>query len=432
MGLSEVGYRFRGKHLMTNTPAYNDLHSTLILRILSEQTSDAESFRTAAELVLQLTASERCYLFTQEGRDASSLRIVWTPEGEMGEDEVPGEVRRAAAKVINRKEASTGLVGEEASGPEPITVLSQLSVVCAPIASQEVGLGALCVVTGRPTPRLIEQLNMVAAIIAARAERDYGRREKVEIRRIKYDLDVASAIQQRLQPVSPKLVGWEIAANSEQMFGLGGDYYDFIQRKKDGRVIVAVGDVSGKGLGAALVMVLLRTVVQMQSHAGSHLDENMDEINLNLFESTPSNMFATLFLAHINLRNDLLTYCNAGHNPPILVRRDGTAERLETGGVPAGLFPGAFYEEAVVSITPGDVLVIYTDGYSEAVNDMQEQFGDLRLAELVQENREKSAPELLQLVEEQLKTFTGDEPLTDDRTLVILKRVVEESAGISE
>ncbi|HEX7315704.1 MAG TPA: PP2C family protein-serine/threonine phosphatase [Pyrinomonadaceae bacterium] len=347
----------------------------------------------------------------------------------MGEDEVPDEIRRAAAKVINRKEASTGLVGEEATGPEPVTVLSQPSVVCVPIAGQEMGSGALCVVTGPPTPPLIERLNMVAAIIAARAERDYGRREKVEIRRIKYDLEVASAIQQRLQPISPKLVGWEIAANSEQMFGLGGDYYDFIQRKKDGRLVVAVGDVSGKGLGAALVMVLLRTVVQMQSHAGSHPDENMDEINLNLFENTPSHMFATLFLAHINLRNDLLTYCNAGHNPPILVRRDGTAERLETGGVPAGTFPGAFYEEAVVSISPGDVLVIYTDGYSEAVNDEQEQFGDLRLAELVQENREKSAPELLQLVEELLKTFTGDEPPTDDRTLVILKRVVEESAG---
>src|SRR5215813_7062189 len=220
----------------------------------------------------------------------------------------------------------------------------------------------------------------IACVASIKIENDRLLEERLEKRRMEEELKVASEIQMRLQPFSPpKLAGWEMTGVSFPCREIGGDYYDFIQRKRDSHLIVAVGDVSGKGTGAALLMSSVHAAVRAQSQTRSNISEVMGEINQYIFENSPPNKFLTLFYGELDPQTGALAYSNGGHNAPMLVRHTREVERLDKGGLPIGMMQGIKYQEGTVKFDVGDVLVIYSDGITESVNEKEEEFDEDRL-----------------------------------------------------
>ncbi len=187
-------------------------------------------------------------------------------------------------------------------------------------------------------------------------------------------------------------------------------------------MFIALGDVSGKGTAAALLMSSLHAAIHAQAAAKSTLATTVTSVNQYLAENTPSNRFVTLFIAELDPVTGILSYINAGHNPPLIARLNGEVHELESGGFPLGIMPLAEYEEGQTTLGPGEVLVIYSDGVSEANNLAGDEFGLERLSEVVRKNLSSSASGLRDKVESTLSLFTQTAPAGDDITLVIVKR----------
>jgi len=207
-------------------------------------------------------------------------------------------------------------------------------------------------------------------------------------------------------------------------YEIGGDYYDFIHRT-NGNLVVALGDVSGKGTAAALLMSSLHAAVHAQVDSHDSLAKTIGSINRYLVESIPPNRFVTLFYAELDPKNGGLAFLNAGHNPPLIVHTGGTMEQLTSGGLPLGIMADADFREGRTKLQPGDVLVIYSDGVSESVNPSGEEFGPTRLYETVARNLDASAAGIRDRIESALTKFCEGTPAADDITLVIVKRLAE-------
>jgi serine phosphatase RsbU (regulator of sigma subunit) len=266
-------------------------------------------------------------------------------------------------------------------------------------------------------------LATVASIAAIKIENALLLEQRLESERIKHQLAQARDLQAHLLPIAPpEIEGYDLTGISFPCYEVGGDYFDFI-RCPDGDVVVAVGDVCGKGMEAALLMSALHASVRAHVHSSTSVAEAVAAINRYLVEMTAPNRFATLWLARLDPRAHALRYTNAGHNPPLLMRADGTAEFLERGGIPVGVLSEAAYEEVRVELAPGDVLVLFSDGVSESSNEQGEEFGVARLVEVVRRHRDQRAAVVRDRVEEALSHFVGRARPADDMTLVILKRV---------
>jgi serine phosphatase RsbU (regulator of sigma subunit) len=268
----------------------------------------------------------------------------------------------------------------------------------------------------------LEVLTMLASVAAIRVENARLLEERLERERMERELQLACEIQQRLLPAAPPhIAGYELQGISFPCYEIGGDYYDFIHGK-DGGLMVALGDVSGKGTAAALLMSSLHASIHAQTTARSSLCETISAVNLYLVENTPSNRFVTLFYAALRPADGQFSYINAGHNPPLIVRADGRAETLASGGLPLGLLPMATYDEDQLALGPGDIFVAYSDGVSEALNPQDEEFGLERLQEVVADNRHHNAAALRDKIEGALSQWADGTPANDDITIVIVKR----------
>jgi sigma-B regulation protein RsbU (phosphoserine phosphatase) len=297
--------------------------------------------------------------------------------------------------------------------------------MAVPLASGEETFGMVYVdnpFNNRFQEEDLKVLTTIASVASIKIENDRLLDERLEKRRMEEELKVASEIQMRLQPFSPpKLDGWDMTGVSFPCREIGGDYYDFIHRKRDSHLIVAVGDVSGKGTGAALLMSSLHAAVRAQSQTRASISEVMGEINQYIFENSPSNKFLTLFYGELDPKSGTLRYSNGGHNAPIFVRRSGQVERLDKGGLPIGMMQGVIYQEASVGFEPGDVLVIYSDGITESINEREEEFDEDRLIDVVRNNLGRSASGIRDRIDEALSRFVGTTAPVDDMTLMIIK-----------
>lgn len=280
---------------------------------------------------------------------------------------------------------------------------------------------------GRFTEDHLKVLTTLSSVAAIRVENARLVEEQLERERLERELQVASEIQQRFQPTSaPQVAGYELQGISFPCYEIGGDYYDFIERE-DGKVIVALGDVSGKGTGAALLMSSLHAAIHAQADTHSSLVRTIGAVNRYLAENIPANRFVTLFYAELDPKNGSLAFLNAGHNPPLIVHSGGTMEQLASGGLPLGILPNAEFREGHTRLRPGDVLVIYSDGVTEAVNPNGDEFGPTRLYEVVARNLDASAAGIRDRIESALTKFCQGTPAADDITLVIVKRQAEAS-----
>ncbi len=247
--------------------------------------------------------------------------------------------------------------------------------------------------------------------------------EKLYIK-MQQEVGLAAKIQMDLLPRSnPGLHGYDIFARTIAAQSIGGDYFDFIS-KSDGRMALCLGDVSGKGLPASLLMANLQATLRGQTLVSQHPSECLLRSNKLLFESTSPEKFATLFYGVLNIQHHRMHYSNAGHDWPMLIGKDNSIQRLKTGGLMLGLIQQAEYEDEEIQIQLGDVLVIQSDGVSEAMNSANEQFGEERLQSLLLEHKAKSAEEIIDIVVKEVRKHAGAHPQSDDITIMVIKRVM--------
>jgi phosphoserine phosphatase RsbU/P len=247
--------------------------------------------------------------------------------------------------------------------------------------------------------------------------------EAAQRERINREMEIAREVQQRLFPQRlPCIPGLSLAGMCRPALGVGGDYYDFIELE-DGRIGIAIGDVSGKGISAALLMASLRASLRGMTLEGpSDLAKTMVKVNRLVYEASANNRYATFFFATYNPAICELRYVNAGHNPPVLLRgSSGEPLPLEAGGLVVGLLPEAPYEEQPVRMEPGDVLIAYTDGISEAMTADDEEWGEERMLEAARRAQKGSAQEILQAIFRAADEFTAAAPQHDDMTLLVMK-----------
>lgn len=264
---------------------------------------------------------------------------------------------------------------------------------------------------------LADQIAM--AIEDARLYEEARERERLE-----QELRVALDIQTSLLPAAlPAIPGWEIAAAWQPARNVAGDFYDFIPLR-DGRWGVLIADVSDKGIPAALFMAVARTLLRAMAIGKGTPAAALERANDLILADTQTDMFVTVFYTVLDPVTSQLTYVNAGHVPPLCYQsKTGSIAMLHTHGIALGVIPEIKLEERTVAMARGDLMVLYTDGITEAVNADLEEFGQERLARLIFEHHAMPAHALVNIIEDALREFVGDQPPFDDRALVVLRRI---------
>lgn len=246
--------------------------------------------------------------------------------------------------------------------------------------------------------------------------------ESLEKEKLERELHVAASIQQNLLPDAPPVIeGMEIAATTIPSRFVGGDFYDFMEREN--QYLFSIADVSGKGIPAALLVSTLHATLHALTEDSWDIIRILERVSQSIYKSSLSNKFITFYLAHYDSDTNVLTSINAGHNYPLLVTADGTIKRLRAGGLCLGMLPNSSYEKESHRLMPGDLLVMYTDGVTEAFNPQDEEFGEERLEELLIKNRRLSAQEIFDAILNAVSDFSDGTPQFDDITLTVCKMV---------
>lgn len=302
------------------------------------------------------------------------------------------------------------------------------SFLAAPLQTDEKVIGLIYL----DSPHLIREftvddLNLVtvmANIAAIRIENARLVEQEQARKLLAQELERAAEIQQRLLPSkAPEIAGFDIAGYNAPCRTVGGDYYDFLQYP-EGRIAFLIGDVSGKGMGAALLMSSLQARVHVLFEDPAPVAAQVSRLNRSIAANCPDNCFITLFAAILNPASGELVYCNAGHNPSLRLRQNDEIERLGATGIPLGIARHARYEENRCQLERGDLLVLFSDGVTEAsAPDTDHEFGEERLVAALKSKKNHSAAELIEAVNAELLSFTGGLPAADDITLVIARRL---------
>jgi sigma-B regulation protein RsbU (phosphoserine phosphatase) len=257
----------------------------------------------------------------------------------------------------------------------------------------------------------LENSRLAASLATEAAHREVMNRE----------LEIAREVQERLFPQKfPKIAGIDCWGYCRPARGVGGDYYDFIELP-DGRLGIAIGDVSGKGIAAALLMASLQASLRGQTMAGVRdLASLMVNVNKLVYDASQSNRYATFFYAELDPKTNLLSYVNAGHNPPVILR-GGDVLRLEACGPVVGLLPAVSYAMESCQLQPGDIFVGYTDGISEAMNEQDEEWEEDRFIAAARAVAQEKSKAIIEGIFRRADAFTGAAKQYDDMTLLVTK-----------
>jgi sigma-B regulation protein RsbU (phosphoserine phosphatase) len=267
----------------------------------------------------------------------------------------------------------------------------------------------------------LQVLLLLASHVAIIMEKVMLHEQLVEKKRLEGQLEVARQVQLELLPASdPQLEGFDISAYNYPTEEVSGDYYDWVRIYED-QIGLVIADVSGKGVPAALLMAFLRASLRAAIHIGYAPHISMAKVNYLLWESIERNQFVTAFYAVLDASNRTLAYSNAGHNPPLMIEADGSAHFIERGGLPLGMFRETRYYEYYLSLEPGQILVLYTDGVTEAADKSGEEYGTERLQHKVLEGRHLGARELIDSIHQDVQEFAYGCRPGDDITLFVIK-----------
>ncbi len=270
------------------------------------------------------------------------------------------------------------------------------------------------------TAELLEAFGSQVAVVL---ERTRLHDEIVKSREAAKQLEIAHTIQRELLPeADPLLPGYDLSGVNVASGEVGGDYYGFIDITPN-KMGLAIADVSGKGVPAALIMASFRASLIAEIRNNFGVKEICHKVNSLLYDSVEPGVYVTGLYGVLDIKENQFTYCSAGHNPPYLLRSSGAIEQLESGGPPFGIVASASYEEDTINISSGDVLLLYTDGVTEAEEPKGEQFGEERLKLLLHEIRDHTAREIRQNIYRAVIGFSAGAAQLDDITMLVVKRL---------
>lgn len=368
--------------------------------------------------------------------DAVGIYIL-SHKGEMIDELFSQGYHEDDTPALLRLKAGKGLVGWVAKTGEPVIVPNVAedqryvktrqttnSELVVPLFSGNEVIGAFNLESDRLDAYSPSDLEMVTAF-ANQASVSITRakliQETLEKNKIKDQLQVAREIQKSFIPaVPPRYPGFDFDAVNISSDEVGGDYFDFIPIV-DHQLGVTIADVSGKGVPAALIMASYRASLIAEIRNNYAIRTILRKVNNLICESVERGKFVTAVYGVLDAKNRIFTFANAGHNPPIHLRATGEVEFLTTGGWTLGIQSDKEYEERPIHIRSGDILVLYTDGVTEAENPRQELFGTDRLVELVKSNGNRSAREIRETIVDEVIRFRDPETQPDDLTLMIIK-----------
>lgn len=301
------------------------------------------------------------------------------------------------------------------------------NLLCVPLLVGNMLVGILAAYNKRRGEDFDDVDKRVLAIIGAQSAQILERARLFEIEqadlKTREELRMASDIQMSLLPGSaPKVTGYEISGISVPARQVGGDYFDYFELAS-GKLGVAVGDVSGKGVPAAMLMANLQATLRSQALRESECKTCITWCNRLLFRSTSPEKFATLVYCTIDIDSHEIAYSNAGHEYPVILAADGTTRKLRAGGPPAGVLDDFDYQEGVESLAPGELMVIYSDGVTDMLNPDDEPYGMDRFLDCVSSTRSESAETMTRSLVDSVRAHANGSSPLDDVTVVILKRL---------
>lgn len=309
-----------------------------------------------------------------------------------------------------------------------VMALGLRSILCVPLQLRGGAVTGIIYVDNRLQAGIFAQadldlLTAIAASAAVAIENARLYQVAVEKGRIERELQLARDVQASLLPrETPHRPGWEVAAYWQPAREVAGDFYDFVALD-DQRLGLIIADVSDKGMPAALFMALSRSVLRASLAGATSPAAGILHANRLICADATNNMFVTLFYAQLDPASGELTYVNAGHNPPWLYRAaDHQLVPLRRTGMPLGVFASAPFKQETVQLAPGDIVLLYTDGVTDALDDHDQEFGLERLKSYLSEHPARSATELVTGLRDALRDFTGPHAPFDDITVVVLKR----------
>ncbi|HTP89128.1 MAG TPA: SpoIIE family protein phosphatase [Bryobacteraceae bacterium] len=392
-------------------------------RELVQNKSLAELFQLIMNLSIEAVGAARGVLMTLEGEEL----VVRAAKGQGFR--ISSGVRDQV--LTQRRSLLISDVSDNRALMERHSIVQQQirSMVAVPLQTEDRVIGLIYL----DSPHFIhaftnEDLNLLtvmANIAATRIEHvRLGEVEQAE-RALSRELSQAAEIQQGLLPsAAPKMAGLDLAGYNVPCRTVGGDYYDYIPCV-DGRVAVMVGDVAGKGMPAALLMSNLQARAQILFDDPQDLGAVVARLNRIICQNCPGNRFITFFVAVVDPKSGEMTWCNAGHNPPILIRANGEIEQLQGGGLILGIMPMAPYSHKTGKMNPGDMLVMFSDGVTEACQPgKDEEFGEDRLARLARDLRHQPAETIMRSLIDTLMKWIGGAPAADDITLIVARKTV--------
>ncbi|RLE26519.1 MAG: hypothetical protein DRJ65_05340 [Acidobacteria bacterium] len=307
-------------------------------------------------------------------------------------------------------------------------ILSGLrSILAAPLLDGDQALG-LIVLGSTHGARVFDEEDMellvsLASVAAMRISNVRLAEEAAERRVLEKEVALGRRIQMALLPDHlPDLDGWELHAGNLPSRGVSGDIYKVFVREDGQTLVILVADVSGKGIAASLLTASLEALSAGPLEEGIPLDDCCRRVSRLLYDRTPPEKYATAFIAEVEISTGRVRYVNAGHNPGLVLRVGGEAQWLGACGVPLGLLPEADYSVGELEMASRDVMMLYTDGLTEATNRDEEEFGEVRLKGSALSNRLKPLKGMARQIEGDLDHFTSGEPYGDDRTLVLVRR----------
>ncbi|MFN0102037.1 MAG: SpoIIE family protein phosphatase [Bryobacteraceae bacterium] len=377
-------------------------------------------FEITLDLALDAVGAKRGILMTLENGELVSR--AHKGDGFRVSSAVRDKVMRERASLLVQDAASDSLL----RASQTIVQQKIKSLMAVPLQTESQVIGILYV----DTPNFLQPfdaeglslLTVFANIAAIRIE--HARLVEVEHaeRLMMHDLEQAADIQRSLFPQSaPVLPGLELSGRSLPSRSVGGDYFDYIPMA-DGRILVVVADVSGKGLAASLLMSSLQARVHALCELETDVAKMVSRLNHSIKANTPDNKFITGFFAAINPDSGDMEYSNAGHNAPVIARHSGRVELLTAGGPVLGILPNITYAGGRTRLERGDLLVMYSDGVSEAPNAKGDEFGEEPVAQIAAACLDRSADEVLMEIARQLRAFLGECSPTDDVTMVVARK----------
>jgi serine phosphatase RsbU (regulator of sigma subunit) len=285
-------------------------------------------------------------------------------------------------------------------------------------------IGALRIYTGEERRFHKSELSLadaLANLAAIAIENAKLYEETLEKDRLERELTLAAEIQTHLLPLEfPRIQGFDLCAFNDPCRQVGGDFYDFLVEPDGRRLGIVIADVCGKSMAGALLMATTRSALRVQSEHCTTPAEIVTRVNMSLCRDTRPEEFVTVFLGKIHVATRVLHYTNAGHNPPVLYRGDA-AMPLEGGGMVCGVDGETTYHESDIPLQTGDVLLLYTDGLTEARNVQEELLGLERVGRVIRQNRDRSAADIIQLLRDEVRRFIAGHDQTDDLTVVLVK-----------